>query len=55
MAKTGITIYSGAAQGSILGPLFWNLVYDAIVQIKIDPSNFLALADYLGPTSITYF
>lgn len=38
---------SGAAQGSVVGSLFWNLVYDEVVRIRIDPSRIIAYADDL--------
>lgn len=44
--KLCFEVSAGSFQGSIIGPLLWNIVYDPIVRSKIDPhAENLAYAD----------
>ena len=44
------TLYRGVPQGSVLGPLLWNIAYDAVLRAPILPDS--ALACYADDTLV---
>ena len=43
-------VYSGVPQGSVLGPLLWNIAYDAVLRVPMPPES--ALACYADDTLV---
>lgn len=42
-------VYGGVPQGSVIGPLFWNLVYDELLKIRLRRDvHLIAYADDIG-------
>ena len=43
-------VYRGVPQGSVLGPLLWNIAYDAVLRVQMPPDS--ALACYADDTLV---
>ena len=45
-----MAVYRGVPQGSVLGPLLWNIAYDAVLRVPMPPDS--ALACYADDTLV---